>query len=121
VPHAQTLSQIQRLLDDGKRADALRFTDFLHKVLEEGAADERKEAARLLCYVPEVGDRESIARLLGALEREERMEVVKNIVWALRGLEARTAIPKLQAMARDSRYGTLKEWIEKAIRYLSGN
>jgi len=41
VPHAQTLSQIQRLLDDGKRADALRFTGFLHKVLEEGAADER--------------------------------------------------------------------------------
>jgi len=93
---------------------------FLYDKLEEGGADERKKAAHYLCYLPSVGHSDSIDRLMLALRKEDSLEVVKSIVWALRGLEAKTAIPELQAMVNDKRYSAIREGIKDGIDYLSG-
>jgi HEAT repeat protein len=120
-PHMQTFDEIQQFLDEGKKYDAFRFIYFLYEKLEDGNTDERKEAARLLCYVPPIGDTDSITRLMIALEKEDHLDVIKNIIWGLRGLEAKTAIPKLRKMLDDNKYATIKENIERAIKYLSGD
>ncbi|WP_157639605.1 HEAT repeat domain-containing protein [Lamprocystis purpurea] len=93
---------------------------FCFEKLETGSPIDRVGAASCLGYLPSVGDNDAIAKLVSALNKEEDLEVVQQIIWALRALEARAAVPRLEALFNDSKYDPLRERIEGAIRYLRG-
>lgn len=122
-----TFDKIRKLVTEGspsaarQSGEAWPLIHFLHKKLEAGNSEEKRDAAHYLCYLPPIGDSDSIEKLTKALLKEDNLDVVKSIIWALRGLEAKEVMPKLREMLTDNRYDAIKEEIEDGIDYLSGN
>jgi HEAT repeat protein len=118
-----TFEEIFKLINtaDLSVAEKWRLIYFCFDKLEAESADDRRRAAKCLQYLPDVGDETAIERLMAALAREEDLAVIPAIIWALRGLEATSAISRLQAMLYESKLQPLRDDIEAAIEYLYGS
>ena len=121
-----TFERIHELVTEGSPGEARQNGEawpliyFLYEKLESGNSKERQRAAHYLCYLPPIGDEDSIEKLKNALNKEDDLEVIKSIIWAFRGLEAREVLPQLQTMYNDKKYSPIKATIQKGMDYLMG-
>ena len=115
----ERFQQIRKLFyDDNNVSEVRKHLSLIHKKLDKGSVPERRQAADLLCYIPRVGDPDSIEYLMTALKKEKDPEILVTIIYALRGLVAYEALSILRKMLKDSKFSAIKESIKDAIDYL---
>jgi len=98
---------------------AMSLISDMYEILNKGSIYERKKSANLLRMIPPLKHKPTVDILLSRLKIEDNKDVLANIIFALRGLEASNAVEIFKKMLNDQRYIENKTDLQEAIDYFN--